>query len=84
MFSSRRIDFNSLFKFLLNGFVFELFIGLIQTKVQSFNFNYASSGNEVLYVNGTFCGNNTYIEFLTCLGFLISYIEYKQKGKTYY
>lgn len=81
MFSSRRIDFNSLFKFLRIGFVFELFIGLIQTKVQSFNFNYASSGNEVLYVNGTFCGNNTYIEFLTCLGFLISYIEYKQKGK---
>lgn len=81
MFTSREIDYNSFYKLLKVGFVFELLVGLIQVFYQPLNYKGALSGNEVLFVNGTFFGNNTFIEFLTCLGFLIFSLEYKQRGK---
>lgn len=81
MFISRHSDKYSLYKLIRFIFISELFVGLIQVFFQSLNYKCAFSTNELLYVNGTFVGNNTYIEFITCLGFLVWYIEFKRKGK---
>lgn len=85
LLTTRQPDVKSLYILLRYVFFFEVLLGLLQIRIPLLNykcsFENADLANIEHVIGGTFLGNNTYIEFLTCLAILVIYIEYKSRNK---